>query len=88
MGTDTQTDRQTYGHRDSMKEPAKGRFFENIFVEEPIFSYNLCKVLQCLYSFIGFHRDYWMALAVDNVGGKSCHFRHHVRQLHNICTHT
>ena len=28
MGTDTQTERQTYGHRDSMKESAKGRFFE------------------------------------------------------------
>ena len=29
MGRGHQTDRQTDGHRDSMKESAKGQFFEN-----------------------------------------------------------
>ena len=31
---DRQTDPQIHGHRDSMKESAKGRFFENVFWNE------------------------------------------------------
>ena len=31
-GGDTQTDTQTHRHRDSMKESAKGRFFENLIL--------------------------------------------------------
>ena len=31
-GGDTQTDTQTHGHPDSMKETAKGRFFENMYL--------------------------------------------------------
>ena len=46
MKRDRQTDSPTDGHRDSMKEPAKGRFFENHMDDIEIMSKRYSSFLQ------------------------------------------